>query len=67
LEGKSILGSNFLAHEALDWAAESGHDLVVILLDFEKVFDRIKWGFLFPALSKLGFSPNRIKWVSSLY
>jgi len=39
----------------------------LLLLDFEKAFDRIKWGFIFLALSKLRFSPKWIKWVSSLY
>jgi hypothetical protein len=46
---------------------ESGHDLVLLLLDFENRFDRIEWGFFFPTLSKLGFSPKWIKWVSSFY
>jgi hypothetical protein len=27
-------------------------------LDFEKAFDRIKWGFLFKALEKLSFFFN---------
>jgi hypothetical protein len=31
---------------------------VLLLLNFEKAFDRIEWGFLFPALSKLGFYPH---------
>ncbi len=65
--GRSILDNNFLAQESLEWAIESGQDLVLLLLNFGKAFDKIEWGFFFPALSKLGFSPKWIKWVSSLY
>jgi hypothetical protein len=64
---KNIPDNNFLAQESLKWAVESEHDLVLFLFDFEKTFDRIKWGFFFTALSKLGFNPKWIKWVSSLY
>jgi hypothetical protein len=67
VEGRSILDNNFLAQEALVWAPESGQDLVLLLLDFEKAFDRIEWDFLFPTLSKLGFCPTWIQWISSLY
>jgi hypothetical protein len=65
--GKNILDNNFLAQESLEWAIESELDLVLLLLNFEKAFDRIEWGFLFTAMSKLGFSPKWTKWVSSLY
>jgi hypothetical protein len=67
VEGKNILDNNFLAQEVLVWAQESGQDLVLLLLDFEKSFDRIEWDFLFPTLSKLGFCPTWIQWISSLY
>jgi hypothetical protein len=40
---------------------------VLLLLDFEKAFDRIEWGFLFPTLSKLGFCLTWIQWISSFY
>jgi hypothetical protein len=56
-----------MAQEALDWAMESDQDLVLLLLDFEKAFDRIEWGFLFEALAKLGFCSQWIRWVHSLY
>jgi hypothetical protein len=65
--GRSILDNYFLAQESLEWTIDNGHDLIMLLLDFEKTFDRIEWGFLFPAMSKLNFSPKWIKWVSSLY
>jgi hypothetical protein len=57
VEGRSILDNTFLAQEAQDWAEESNQDLVLLLLDFEKAFYRIEWGFLFEALAKLGFCP----------
>jgi hypothetical protein len=65
--GKSILNNNFLAQELFEWAIENEQDLVLLLLNFEKTFDRIEWGFFFITLSKLGFNPKWIKWVSSLY
>jgi hypothetical protein len=67
VEGRNILDNTFLAQEAMDWATESGQDLMLLVLDFEKAFNKIEWGFLFLALSKLGFSPKWIQWVSSLY
>jgi hypothetical protein len=67
VEGRSILDNTFLAQEAQAWAEESNHDLVLLLLDFEKAFDRIEWSFLFEALTKLGFCPKWVSWVSSLY
>jgi hypothetical protein len=63
---RKILDNNFLAQESLEWVVESGQDLVLVLFDFKKAFDKIEWGFLFLALSKLGFNPKWIR-VSSLY
>jgi hypothetical protein len=42
VEGRSIIDNNFLVQEALVWAPESSQDLVLLLLDFEKAFDRIE-------------------------
>jgi len=60
VEGRSIFDNVFIAQDSLDWAVESDQELVLLLLDFEKTFDRTKWNFLFTALSKLGFSST---WV----
>ncbi len=67
VEGRNILDNTFLAQEAQEWAEESNQDLVLLLLDFEKAFDRIEWSFLFEALAKLGFYPRWIRWVSLFY
>ncbi len=67
VEGRNILDNVFMAQEGLNWAEESNQDLVFLLLDFEKAFDRIEWGFLFKALDRLGFSPTWVHWVTSLY
>ncbi len=67
VEGRSILDNTFLAQEAQEWAEESNQDLVLLLPDFEKAFDRIEWSFLFEALAKLDFCPKWVRWVSSLY
>lgn len=67
MEGRNILNNIFMAQEGLGWAEESNQDLVLLLLDFEKTFDRIEWDFLFKALGKLGFSPTWVHWVAFLY
>jgi hypothetical protein len=60
VEGRSILDNVFMAQEAMGWAEESNQDLVLLLLDFEKAFDRIEWNFLFFALKQLGFEDTWI-------
>ena len=41
--------------------------LVILLLDFEKAYDKVDWDFLEADLLKLGFSCAWIKGVSALY
>jgi hypothetical protein len=67
VEGRSIFDNVFMAQEALEWAEEDNHDLVLLLLDFEKAFDKIEWDFLFKALAVLGFNGTWVRWVKSLY
>jgi hypothetical protein len=67
VEGRSILDNTFLVQETQEWAEESNQDLVLLLLDFKKAFDRIEWSFFFEVLTRIGFCPKWIRWVSSLY
>ncbi len=44
--GKNILDNNFLAQESFEWAIKNEQDLILLLLNFEKAFDKIEWGFV---------------------
>lgn len=39
----------------MDWVMESEQKLVLLLLDFEKMFNKINWDFLFIGLCVVGF------------
>ena len=42
-------------------------DLAVLLLDLEKAYDRVDWGFLEGSLSRFGFEDQWIRGVAALY
>jgi hypothetical protein len=46
VSGHSIFDNVFTAFEAMSWAKSSEQDLILLLLDFEKAYDRISWNFL---------------------
>jgi len=56
IKGKSIIDNIFLAYEAMDWAIESNQSMVMLLLDFEKAYDMVEWGFLERTLNKIVFN-----------
>lgn len=67
VKNRCILDNVLLAYEAVHWSRESNQSTVILLLDFEKAYDRVNWQFLESAMEKLGFSAEWIKWTSALY
>lgn len=63
---RCILDNIFLAFEAIEWTLENKQDLSMLLLDFEKAYDRVNWTFLRQAMAQMGFHPTWIKQVLSL-
>ena len=65
---RCILDNIFLAFEAIKWTLESKskHELSMILLDFEKAYDRVNWTFLKQVMEKMGFDSTWIHQVMSL-
>ena len=39
----------------------------IALIDFQKTFDSIEWGFMFKCLLHFNFGENFIRWIKLLY
>ena len=63
---RCILDNIFLAFEAIEWTLESNQNISMLLLDFEKAYDRVSWKFLSQTMEKMGFHDTWIKQVMSL-
>ena len=63
---RCILDNIFLAFEAMEWSLENQHELSLLLLDFEKAYDRVSWSFLQQTMKRMGFADIWVKQVLSL-
>ena len=57
IKGRYILENLITAREAMDWAKCSHHNATLLLLDFEKAYDRVEWKFIIMMLQSFGFPP----------
>ena len=55
VQDRSILDDVFTFSEATEWTQHSGQHLAILLLDFEKAYDRVDWSFLESTMERLGF------------
>ncbi|GBG90778.1 hypothetical protein CBR_g51285 [Chara braunii] len=53
--GREILTNAIMAREVLHRAADTVPPVAVLLLDFEKAYDRVRWRFLLQGLEERGF------------
>jgi len=63
IKGRYILESVVVAHELVHSVHQSGEPEVIIKLDYEKIYDRVSWSFLFDMLEARGFDPVWINWI----
>ena len=52
---RSILDNIFTFWEAVSLARLQAHPIAVLLLDFEKAYDRVDWSFLEETMQWMGF------------
>ena len=67
LRGRYIGECTRLLFDLTEKAKEEDMTGLLILLDFEKVFDILEWSFINKTLIFLGFGPKFAKWVETLY
>ena len=67
MKDRSIVDNVFTFWETTALAVKKKQNLAVLLLDFEKAYDRVDWNFLEGSMHRLGFKATWIKGVSSLY
>ena len=53
--------------DIIDFTQEKGIEGIILLVDFEKAFDSVRWSFLKKTLNKFGFGDNFIKWIDTIY
>jgi hypothetical protein len=63
IRGRNILEGVVTLHEILHDFKRSGRQRVLLKIDFEKAYDKVKWGFLQDVLEKKGF-PS--KWIEQV-
>ena len=54
VKDRSILDSIFNFWEIVSLARLRGEELAILLLDFEKAYDRVDWAFLEATMGKIG-------------
>ena len=65
--GRRIFDNIFSLWEALEWAMQSNQKLAIVLLDFDKAYDKVDWDFLEGTLLRFEFTNVWIRWIPSLY
>ncbi|GBG73005.1 hypothetical protein CBR_g12724 [Chara braunii] len=67
VRGRSIVDNLATAIEALEVIEGRNEEVVVLMLDMEKAFDRVNWAFVLTTLKALNFGDAFCSWVGGLY
>ena len=65
MRGWNILEGAVILHETVHELHRKNLSGVIIKIDFEKVYDKVRWDFLFQTLRLKGFSLKWIEWIRS--
>jgi hypothetical protein len=60
---RHILEGVLVLHETVHKLHRKKLDGVLLKIDFEKVYDKVKWQFLQQTLRMKGFDPKWCKWI----
>jgi hypothetical protein len=63
IKGRNILEGVVILHEVLHELRKSKEQGLILKIDFEKAYDRVRWQFLEQVMSDRNFHPQWVKWV----
>jgi hypothetical protein len=66
MPGRNILEGVIILHESIHELQRKNLDGVIIKLDFEKAYDKVKWSFLQQSMGMKGFSPSWCAWIQKI-
>jgi len=55
-----------ILHETIHELHRKKQDGMILKLDFEKAYDKLKWPFIQQVLGMKGVSPTRCEWISKV-
>jgi hypothetical protein len=64
MPGRHILEGVLMLHETVHELHRKKLDGVLLKIDFEKAYDKVKWPFLQQTLRMKGFDPKWCKWIN---
>ena len=65
MRGRNIMEGVVILHETIHELHRKNQNGVIIKIDFEKAYDKVRWDFLLQTLRMKGFSPKWIGWIKS--
>jgi hypothetical protein len=65
MPGRHILEGVLILHETLHELHHKKLDGVLLKIDFEKAYDKVKWPFLQQAMRMKGFDPKWCEWINN--
>jgi hypothetical protein len=66
IPGRYIMEGVVLLHETIHELHKKKQDGLILKLDFEKAYDKVKWPFIQHVLRLKGFSPTWCEWISKI-
>jgi hypothetical protein len=65
LPGQNIMEGVVILHETIHEMHQKNQSGVILKIDFEKAYDKVKWAFVRQTLQMKGFSQTWCKWVEA--
>nr|GEX53438.1 RNA-directed DNA polymerase, eukaryota [Tanacetum cinerariifolium] len=64
---RQILDGPFILNEVLNWCKRKRKQAMFFKVDFDKVYDSVRWDYLLDILQAFGFGPNWCRWICSTF